>query len=466
MKTSNPLDEIFTQALLEKRLLTVSGALSPSEVERRLAAWQSFGIQPREAVGICFDNGPDCLLAYIGLARLNAVAIPLPPTIPDAERRRLWENTGCRFKVDKSGISPLSQQQEKPLWPDDIYWVMHSSGSTDRPKAIPLSLSAVKKNAEDVMNTLGLGTDLLHLGSMSQCYTNGLYNSFLLPILTGGKALVGPVASALRLSGFIEMIRSQKPDLLWINPTILNLLRRRALEPDLHGVRALISCTAPLSQEDCIAAENLFGKPVLQSYGLTETLIVSIELPGRKAEEEFSAGVIVGGAQAVTVGEDGILVIHNGAVAPGYASCEGAKITFSFSRGGTNQSFVSEDIGIIDEAGRLTLTGRRSTMINVEGVKISSEQMENVLCGYQGVEDAVVLGVRDEQGAERPVALVQTVEPVDFVALADVCAHSLGSKARPAAVYQIHKIPRTPNGKVDRVNAQTLLEQIRSHITH
>src|SRR6185503_17727481 len=123
--------------------------------------------------------------------------------MPEKLRRKLWNELGCRYAFEeKSGVQDLSGRD--PIsWPADVHWVMHSSGSTGLPKAIPLTYAAVEKNAKDVMAFLNLGSDLIHLGSMSACYTNGLFNSFLVPILTGGKTLIGPVFSILKLSAYL-----------------------------------------------------------------------------------------------------------------------------------------------------------------------------------------------------------------------------------------------------------------------
>ena len=231
----------------------------------------------------------------------------------------------------------------------------------------------------------------------------------------------------------------------------------RQADPEIVSrSRALISCTAPLSQKNCLAAENKFGIPVLQSYGLTETLIVSLEQLGRRAETQFSAGMIAGGASSVRF-TDNVLVIQNNAVSPGYVQRRGATLQFKFDKGKPGMVFKSGDLGRLDEGGRLHITGRETNVINIDGVKVSPEQIEEVLNGFKDIEEAVVLGVPDQRGTERPVAVIRSTGSPDLDNLADACARRLGAKARPATILVVDSIPTTENEKVDRSKIKELL---------
>jgi acyl-CoA synthetase (AMP-forming)/AMP-acid ligase II len=296
----NRPDSLLTEAVASGRVLTREGPLGVAAIQHRTEQLRQEGLRPREAIGVSMDNGVPCILTYLALARLDVVAVPLPPAIPLEERKRLWDALGCRLALEDSRTVSLAMDGEPPRWDPDIFWVMHSSGSTGIPKAIPLTYSAVRQNAKDVMETLGTGTDYLHLGSMSHCYTNGLYNSFLLPLITGGRMVIGPILSVFKIAEYLDLARSTKPEILWVNPMVLSFLRRRTHPDDLASVKFLISCTAPLTRQECMDAETAFKRPVLQSYGLTETLIVSVEHPRRVTAEEFSAGLIVGGPSAVS----------------------------------------------------------------------------------------------------------------------------------------------------------------------
>ena len=452
MSSGPSIFEVFAQALDERRIRVAGGSMDALAVGGRLQALRSHPIESRESVGMVFENGPACLENYLAFAFADVVAVPLPPTLPDAERQRLWLSAGCRYYVDLEGVHPIPDALDGVTrWPAGIHWVMHSSGSTGVPKAIPLTFEAVRRNAGDVMDLLGYGTDLVHLGSMSQCYTNGLFNSFLLPLLTGGKCVVGPVASALKVRQYLQLVRSERPEILWVNPAVVSMLMRQGIPEDFTSVKALISCTAPLDADLCRAAAAAFGRPVLQSFGTTETLIVSVETPGRDARTHFSSGKIVGGRDAVVVGDDSVLRIQNGAVTPGYATCSAGEVTMTLPDGGVpTQRFVSGDLAMLSATGELHIIGRTTNVINVGGVKISAEQLEEVLRADPAVVEAAVTSLKLPDGGERPVAFVQARAPIDKDRLIETCVSRLGSKSRLADIHVVSALPRTGNGKVDR----------------
>lgn len=461
MTDKESMSEILLEALKRERILTRDGPLTQADVDAQIARLAGLGLKPRESVGLCFENGPECIAAYVALSCLNAVAVPQSPQIPDPIRRRLWRELGCRFAILQQDVAVLSEGNSVTAWPDEICFVVHSSGSEGLPKAIPLTLPAMRSNAWDTMRILGGETEILHLGSMSQCYTNGLFNSFILPLLTGGKVLVGPLASAFNIRSLVRLIRDVRPDLLWVNPTVLSLLRRVAESSDLDSVKWMVSCTAPLQLPDCLEAERAFQKPVLQSYGLSETLIVSVEHPRRNARTEFSAGLPVGGRESVGVNADGTLVIRNGAVFPGYVKLQNSRLTFEGIRGDPEPAFVTGDTGRIDPSGRLLITGRSAGVINVAGTKFGVEQIESILSEWPSVTAAAVIRVEDKNGVERPAALIQTDgTAVDSLALENKCAETLGPHARPLAIYVVSEIPLTSNGKIDRRSAAALFQTL------
>ncbi len=445
-----PLNSLFQTALESGQLEDDQGILTTNHLDSILEKIKTLPLNSREAVGISFLNGRDCILTYIALAKLNCVAVPLPPTLPQAERHRLWSNLDIRFALEENEVTKLVTMQQPDVWPDSIHWVMHSSGSTGRPKAIPLTLEAMQKNATDVMRILGDKKGLIHLGSMSQCYTAGLYNSFLLPLLTGGKVILGPLVTALTVRVFLKLIQKFDPDIIWVNPVVVGLLTRQTFESSKK--RFFISCTAPLTLKDVVLAQEKLKNPVLQSYGLTETLIVSVESPLRDVPTQFSAGQIVGGAGSIDLDADQNLMIHNGSVFPGYVKKENGALNFVMPSGVPHQLFCSGDLACIDN-GRLTVTGRLTNMINVGGVKISSEQMEEVLLTFPGVLEVAVLGFKQDSEIEKPVAFIKTGASLNPYALADFCAEQLGPKARPEIRF-VDKIPRTANAKIDRVTLE------------
>ncbi len=448
----------FRKALTHQKIECFDGTLSAqsiAEIEKTLLI-----AKPREAIGVSLDNGKLCTSILIALSYSNLVACPLPPTMPKIERDELWKKLGIRFAFTGTKPESINENQAPIVWPEEIGWIVHSSGSTGIPKAIALSEKSILKNAFDTMNALSVSkniSELTHIGTMSQCYTNGLFNSFLIPVITEGRAVIGPVVSGLKFTKFAEMIDVHQPDILWVNPAVVKMFIKAKRKPRLKKNAVFISCTSPLSQADCIEAEKLFETSVVQSYGLSETLIVSIERIGRNPAEEFSSGSIISPEVSI---QNSQIVISNGAVTPGYAQVSGAKIEFSLPDGGTpGIRYITNDFGRIDSQNRLYIEGRSSNVINVDGAKISPEALEDIMKQHPLIKDIAVCGVWDD-GREKPIAVLEGEKKINDEELAQICIQHFGVKARPAAFVSVSALPRTSNGKLDRVRLKQEAAQL------
>jgi acyl-coenzyme A synthetase/AMP-(fatty) acid ligase len=442
------LGSLLARAIADGRVRDGGGALEMTAVEARIKALSAAGVGARESVGVSCENGRPCIETYVALARIGAVAVCLPPNTAADQRRVLMSAMGCRVMATDGGIEILERCAPFRSWPEDIHWILHSSGSTGSPKPIALTWSAVVKNARDTVRILGITSGAIHLGSMSQCYANGLFNSFLLPLATEGTAHLGPVATVANFGAYMRALRESSASILWVNPTVVSVLSRRAEE--LQSVKMLVSCTAPLTRKACIAAEAGLKRPVLQSYGLAETLIVSVEEPARSAVSDFSAGLPVAGVDSVFTGSRGTLEIVNGAVTPGYIRIENGVAEFSLPDGTPGERFVSADRGEIAINGTLHVLGRLTGVINVGGVKIGAEQMEEVLRTFPGIRNAVVVGIPVGEGVERPAALIESDEALDLESVAMHCVSAVGRHGRPVLLRTVSRLPLTANGKVDR----------------
>lgn len=451
---------LVNEWLREKRLSAFDGEVSRQGVDQAKSALEKAGLSSREAFGLSLENGSLCTSIYLAALELDLVPVPLAPTQSFEEREELWNRLHLNWAWDTKGLHSRTNSYDALKWPHEVTWILHSSGSTGLPKPIALSFTSFVKNAKDSMKILGRGPQVLHLGSMSQCYTNGLYNSFMLPLLTEGRALIGPVVTGFKFKKFLELIQTHQPEILWVNPAVVQMFLKMQEVPKLSEKALLVSCTAPLSKFEAIQAEAKLQRKVLQSYGLTETLIVSIESPHRSLETQFSAGRILGGRDAIIYEEDTRrLKIQNGSVSPGYIQINHGQIELGFPEGHGGKLYIANDTGQTLESENLQITGRLSNVINVLGAKISAEAIEEVLRSHPEISDAGVCGLQGPDGFERPVAAIETSRTLNTHELADLCAQQLGPKARPSVFISMPKLPRTSNGKLNRVALKEELQK-------
>ncbi len=446
------MNDVFFKSICDGRV--VGSPLFTSEnFEARCVAFKEQGIKLKTAVGVCVNNTPAALLDMLVLLHLKAVLVPLPPQNPREQTLALWQRLHCEYALEDSGLRKLSDAKNL-YWPDDVALIMHSSGSTGIPKSIPYGYKRLQKNAQLMMDFLCDDPKTArHIGAMSYCTSGGFYNAVLTPLFTGGTVIAAPAASAFGVRRFVEISVNEKADHLWVSPTVLKMLAGPVLAESLPQDARFISCTAPLTHADAIEFENQFKRPVLQSYGLTETLFVTVEKRGRDVVREFSSGLVLGGSEGLSFDKaSGVICIHNGCVMPGYAVVTDGNLNFEMPDGGVAEKiFKTSDLGELDGAGRLTLTGRVSNVINVEGFKIGMEILEEALLKLDFVNDVAVTRSVDESGSEKPVVLIVSKNKVSEEILVSACVEAGGPKARPGRVVVVDKIPKTANGKIDRV---------------
>ncbi len=449
--------ERLVATLHQERIEVRGKPLSANQVDSVRSTLRSFGINAREAIGLSIANDAACLATYLACVIEDVVAVPLPPDVPAAMRRELWAKLHCRYAIEHEEIVPLATEVKRIDWPPDLFWIMHSSGSTGTPKAIPLDIRMIMRNAEDVADFLGWEDGSVHAGSMSLCYTSGLYNAFLLPLLTGGRMVCVPVVDALRFRSYLRLLRERRVDVIWINPTVVSLMNTHAALDLDWKPRFAISCTAPLHRAACKAAETRLGTRVLQSYGLTETLITTIERPGRTIDAEFSSGHAVGFSGALSLQEDGRLCIANGAVMKGYAFVDNNERHFIMPPGSIpEKAFLAQDKARIDENDNLHIIGRCDHVLNIQGTKLQAEALEQTACALTGVDDAIAATVMHPRG--EPVLLLLLVGRFDNDEVCSRLTDVHGAFAKPYRIVTYASIPRLPNGKADRIAASRILE--------
>jgi long-chain acyl-CoA synthetase len=170
--------------------------------------------------------------------------------------------------------------------------------------------------------------------------------------------------------------------------------------------------------------------------------LVGTPLPGVRVELVPEEGAPAGG---------GRVLVRAPSVIAGYADGVDGD---SFTYGG----FLTGDLGTIDSIGRLTLSGRVSSFVNVAGRKVQPDEVERVLRAYDGIVDVRVLGMADERRGEQLVAcVVATGARPSLITLRQFCGARLAAHKIPRAFVFVDAIPLTERGKTDRVRLRDLV---------
>jgi acyl-CoA synthetase (AMP-forming)/AMP-acid ligase II/thioesterase domain-containing protein len=446
------------------------------------------GIGREDRVAVVLPNGPEMAAAFVAVASCAAFA-PLNPNytrrdfefyLSDIAASALLVEeatpAAAREAADALGIPvhrvrKLARAGEFDLdvagacaapsivdAEQHIALLLHTSGTTSRPKLVPLSSENLTASAAHVAATLALGPADRCLNIMPLFHIHGLVAA-LLASLDAGASVV--CTNGIYGDGFFDWMREFRPTWYTAVPTMHQAILARAAE---HAeairetrLRFIRSSSAPLAPVVLEALETTFGAPVVEAYGMTEAAhqMTSNPLPPA-ARKPGSVGPAAGPEVAIMDasgsllehGQAGEVVIRGRNVTSGYlANPEANQAAF------TNGWFRTGDQGRLDADGYLHLTGRLKEIINRGGEKISPREIDEVLLDHPAVRQAVAFAVPHAQLGEEVGAAVEVHAGQSAGAgeLKQWAAERLAGFKVPRVIRIVESIPKGPTGKLQRI---------------
>ena len=418
------------------------------------------GLGRGDRIALVLPNSVETILLFLAAAATGTAA-PLNPAYKEDEFRFYLEDTGARALVVPPGGAPAarralprgvllveasldergrmvldsdaprvrSRSAETPDG-DDVALVLHTSGTTSRPKLVPLRHRNLAYSAKNIARTYGLTPDDVALCVMPLFHIHGLMASTMATFASCGTVVVPP--------GFDAMTfwpAAAEHGATWYSavPTMhqMLLLRNRGERPaGAEKLRFIRSSSSSLSPETMRQLEARFGAPVVEAYGMTEAShqMASNPLPPRD-RRPGTVGVETGIRIAVmdetgallATGVPGEVVIQGRSVIDAYANNPEAN-----AKSFTDGWFRTGDLAIRSAGGYYTLLGRKSDLIISGGFNIYPREIEELLLEQPGVSEAAVVGEADEVRGEVPVAFIVT-SSFDPEALERSCRENLAS---------------------------------------
>jgi oxalate---CoA ligase len=341
---------------------------------------------------------------------------------------------------------------------DDVALVLHTSGTTSRPKLVPLSQRNVCASAGNVRDTLALTSADRGLNVMPLFHIHGLIAGLLAPLFAGGMVSCAPGFNAL---SFFRWFGATRPTWYTAVPTMHQaILTRAGQHRELiknTPLRFIRSSSAALLPQTIAELEQTFETPVVEAYGMTEAAhqMASNPLPpevrrpgtvGRAAGPE----VAIMDAQGAVLPADttGEIVIRGHNVTAGYENNPKANGE-AFSGGW----FRTGDQGILDSRGYLTITGRLKEIINRGGEKISPREVDEILMDHPAVQQVVTFAIpHDKLGEDVGAAVVlREAASVTEKELRAFCAIRLAQFKVPRTIVFLDEIPKGATGKLQRI---------------
>ncbi len=342
--------------------------------------------------------------------------------------------------------------------PADTALVLHTSGTTSRPKIVPLSHANVTASARHIGETLALSPKDKCLNIMPLFHIHGLIAAVLSSLAAGASVWCTPGFNALKAFSWLEEV-----DPTWYTavPTMHQAILARAPRNkeivEKLKLRLIRSSSSSLPPQVMTALEETFGAPVIESYGMTEAAhqMASNPLPPR-ARKPGAVGVAAGPEVAIMdeegnlldQGEIGEVVIRGPNVTKGYEANEAANAS-AFTDGW----FRTGDQGVFDEEGYLRLTGRLKEIINRGGEKISPREVDEVLMDHEAVAQVVTFAMPHPKLGEEVAAAVVLREGASATdrEIRDFVATRLADFKVPRKLLILDEIPKGATGKLQRI---------------
>lgn len=456
------------------------------------------GVKPGDVVALSFPNSIEFVVTFLAAIRARAVAAPLnsaytqeefefyledsrsvlvivPATegnkavesaakkldLPIAEGKWKANDDGVdlitkfkfEFSVELCDISEVKNQN------DDEALFLHTSGTTSRPKGVPLTQLNLSASVQHIVHAYELCSSDKTVIILPLFHVHGLMAGLLSSLVAGGTVIL-PSSGRFSATKFWDDMMTYGATWYTAVPTIHQiLLEKHKAKPESSypNLRFIRSCSAALAPAVLQQLEEAFGAPVLEAYAMTEAShqMTSNPLPQHGPHKPGSVGKPTGielailddSGRLLPTQQVGEVCIRGLNVTKGYKSNPDAnKAAFLFGW------FHTGDRGYLDGDGYLCLTGRIKELINRGGEKISPLEIDAVLLAHPAISQAVAFAAPDDKYGEEVNAAIVLHEGASATEddIKDFCKKNLAAFKIPKRIFFSKDVPRTPTGKIQR----------------
>ncbi|QLL34986.1 hypothetical protein HG536_0H03620 [Torulaspora globosa] len=466
----------------------------------------------QSTVAISMTNGLEFIVAFLGATMDSKIGAPLNPNykseefnfylndlqtkivvVPrgtvgrekDAEILKSARKFGCyivelhfnkeRFRVEYDVYSPddnyrankfsslnnaVFVNHDSVRFPgfarsSDVALILHTSGTTSKPKTVPLLHLNIVRSTYNIARTYKLADTDRSYVVMPLFHVHGLIGVLLSTFLSQGSVIVPKRFSAKK---FWDEFITYKANWFSCVPTISMIMLNMPRPSKMPSIRFIRSCSAALAPATFHKLESEFNAPVLEAYAMTEAShqMTSNNLPPGKRKPGT-----VGQPQGVEVV---ILDDKDNVLAPGQigeVSIRGENVTLGYAHNekANKENFTKRlnyfrtgDQGFFDPEGFLVLTGRIKELINRGGEKISPIELDGIMLLHPKVDEAVAFGVQDKTYGQvvQAAVVLKKGEKLSYEELAKFIADRAAKFKVPSKIYFVEKLPKTATGKIQR----------------
>lgn len=471
------------------------------QVEDTVRALSAAGLQRNDRVAVVLPNGPELAVAFLAVAS-GATCAPLNPAyteeefdfyISDLDARALIVASGMESpartvarkrqvpvielvpqREAEAGVFTLggggehaSSQEPSFAASSDTALVLHTSGTTSRPKIVPLSQANVCRSARNIATALALTPKDCCLNVMPLFHIHGLMAAVLSSLTAGARVVCTPGFDPAQFFGWLDTF---EPTWYTAAPTIhMGVLAGAAANRAIlarRPLRLIRSSSAALPKQVLGELEEIFQTQVIEAYGMTEAAHQMASnplapLPRKAGSVGLPAGpeiaIMDHAGQLLPRGQMGEVVIRGANVTQGYENNPAANQA-AFAGGW----FRTGDQGRFDADGYLFLTGRLKEIINRGGEKIAPIEVDEILLQHPAVAQAVTFAVPHPTLGEAVAAAIVLKRGARATEreLRDFAGTRLAEFKLPRQILIVDQVPKGPTGKVQRIGLADKLADV------
>jgi acyl-CoA synthetase (AMP-forming)/AMP-acid ligase II len=450
---------------------------------------RAMGVDRHDRVAVALPNGPEMAVAILSVAA-SAICAPINLDYQVEELNRYFADLRLRALIVEAGIDSSARRVahsrqisiiELSIAPDseagmftlagegqvvlhdwanpaDVALLLLTSGTTSRPKIVPLTHANLCSSACNTVAALALKEADCGINMLPLFHGHGLNNNVLASLAAGASVVCAPGFDSKFFEWLTVFHATWFSTVPTMHQTILSESRRNRGQVAHPRLRFIRSASAALPPQLLAELERTFEVPVIETYGMTETassFIACNPLPPRQ-RKPGSVGLPVGldvaimgeGGTFLSARQQGEIVVRGPSIMAGYD-----EDPLATAAGFAGDWFKTGDLGLFDEEGYLFLVGRVREMINRGGEKIAPREIDEVLLQHPAVAEAATFAVPHTKLGE-DVASAVVLRPGAVAEAKDIRQFAIGRIADfkiPRQVLIVGEIPKGPTGKLQRI---------------
>ncbi len=436
----------FAATFLGALLVPIHYRWTDDEIEKVIAVAKPAAVITTDAIKLRMGDG-----AFAGIRNIISINI---------------EEESLQFFLNR--IAPLPRHAFARVTDDDPFIISYTSGTTGRPKGVIIQYKNLVQNGTLFIREMGIKETDRFYCALPFMYMGGWYNLMSIPFLAGASIVLPQETGSMFFVYYWSEVARYHVNVLWLVPSMMAMLLKLQHEEGVYAyarqhIRLAIVGTAPLLRGLKQSFEHVFGFPLYENYGLSETFFLSLNSP--LYTQQRGVGKIFPSCRVEIVGKngercepnaEGEIVAESPFAAPGYdGDAQDALLR--------NGRVYTGDVGFLDREGYLFVTGRQKDIIIKGGVNISGREVENVLSEHPSVEEVAVVGVPDAMSGDEVAAAVTIRKPVSPDEIRQWCAHRLASFKVPKHVFVEQALPKSVTGKIQKhIVREEMMKKLRT----